>query len=317
MNTEQPLVSVCTISYNHEKYIERAIQGVIEQQYNFKVEFIIGDDCSKDGTRDIIRRYQAQYPDLIFPLFPEKNLGAKQNAMQTMKRCRGKYIAFLEGDDFWTDPTKLQRQADFMEANPEYMICFTDVDLLNDTEDEHPDPFTKPDKERLTIEDVIMTERVFIPTATLFFRNQLPDPLPKFFQEANNGDIAIHLVMADQGPIRYLPGKTAVYRHHSGGVTKTRQFGGLAYRQLFGMYEAANAHFGSKYDAIFRRRLGQMSRTLLMYFSRDMQGMEKVKYVLANSGNYFKYSDGINLKEMGYYTVTLFFPWLLKSKKNR
>ncbi len=111
MNTEQPLVSVCTISYNHEKYIERAIQGVIDQRYNFKVEFIIGDDCSKDGTRDIIRRYQAQYPDLIFPLFPEKNLGARQNAMQTMKRCRGKYIAFLEGDDFWTDPTKLQRLA--------------------------------------------------------------------------------------------------------------------------------------------------------------------------------------------------------------
>ena len=316
MNNETPLVSVCTITYNHEKYIERAIQSVLEQQYDFRIEFIIGDDCSKDNTRDIIRKYHALHPDIIVPLFPEKNLGAKLNAIQCLQRCSGKYIAFLEGDDYWIDPNKIKRQADFMEAHPDYSICFTDVDVINDTTEEHPDPFTTPVKEDYTIEDVILTERVFIPTATLFFRNQLPDPLPRFFREASSGDIAIHLVIADKGRIRYLPGKTAVYRHHAGGVTKSHQFGGWAYLQLFKLYEGANEYFNYKYDAVFRLRLGEMSRTMLMYFSKDKKGMDKLKYVLANSRNYFKYSNGVNVKELIYYTTVLFFPSLLKSKKN-
>ncbi len=188
MNNDTPLISICTITYNHERFIEQAILSVLEQKHDFKVEFVIGDDCSKDKTRDIIRKYHALYPDMIVPLFPEKNLGAKLNAIQCLQRCRGKYIAFLEGDDCWSDPDKLRKQAAFMEAHPDYSICFTDVDIINDTADDHENPFTPPAKEDFTIEDVIMTERVFIPTATLFFRNQLPDPLPEFFRKASSGD---------------------------------------------------------------------------------------------------------------------------------
>jgi glycosyltransferase involved in cell wall biosynthesis len=315
MNNDRPLVSICTITYNHEKYIEQAIKSVLEQQIDFKIEFVIGDDCSKDKTRDIINKYHALHPDVIVPLFPEKNLGAKLNAIQCLQRCQGKYIAFLEGDDAWADPLKLQKQAAFMEANPDYSICFTDVDIVNDTKEEHPDPFTKPTKEDFTIEDVILTERVFIPTATLFFKNQLPNPLPEFFRNASSGDIAIHLVISDKGKIKYLPGKTAIYRHHAGGVTKSHQFGGWAYIELFKLYEGANAYFEYRYDAVIRKRLAEMSRTLLIYFSRDMKGWSKLKYVVGQSSRYFKYA-GVNVKEIAYYSALLFFPSLLKSKKN-
>src|SRR5690349_16516557 len=108
-------VSVCMVTYNHEKFIEKAIEGVLMQETDFDVELVIGEDFSTDQTRSIIEKYQQKYPGKIIIAPSEHNLGMMKNFVNTLNTCTGEYIALCEGDDFWTDPTKLQRQVEFME----------------------------------------------------------------------------------------------------------------------------------------------------------------------------------------------------------
>ena len=126
MNT--PLVSICCVTYNHAPFIRKCLDGFLMQQTDFPIEILIHDDCSTDGTTEIIKEYAAQYPDLIFPLYEEVNQYQQGKATEidfyNYRRARGKYIAYCEGDDYWTDPLKLQKQVDFMEANLEYSVCF-------------------------------------------------------------------------------------------------------------------------------------------------------------------------------------------------
>ena len=116
-------VSVFMMAYNHEKYISEAIDGVLMQKTNFDFDIVIGEDCSTDNTRQIVLDYQQQYPGKVKLLLHEKNIGAMANQMAVFNACKGKYIAMCEGDDYWTDPYKLQKQVDFLEANEDYSIC--------------------------------------------------------------------------------------------------------------------------------------------------------------------------------------------------
>ncbi len=315
MSSELPLVSVCTITYNHERYIAQAIEGVINQKCNFRFEMVIGEDGSKDKTRAIIEEYAAKYPDIIVPLFAEKNQGAKANATNSLMNCRGKYIAFLEGDDYWTDPTKLQRQFDFLEANPDYIMCFTRVAVIDENGDPATDPYPEFTREDFSFGDIVRAEKCFIPTPTMFFRNILPRPLPEFYVNAMSGDIAMHLLLSDKGKLKCLPGKTGIYREHPGGITKTEKAKKESYRELFKLYAKVNEYFDFRHDKVIRERLLQMSKIKLIFGSKDLKGLEKLKYVRQNASDYFKYADRRNIKEMVYYATLLFFPSLLKLKK--
>lgn len=122
---ETPLVSIVTITYNHEPYIRKCIEGVLMQQVNFPIEFIIAEDCSTDGTLAICKEYAEKHPDIIKIITSENNVGALQNEVRAINAAKGKYLAFCEGDDYWTDPLKLQKQVDFLEAHPDYSVCFT------------------------------------------------------------------------------------------------------------------------------------------------------------------------------------------------
>lgn len=120
----EPLLSVVTITYNHEPYIAKCIEGVLMQKVNFPMEFIIAEDCSTDGTRAICEEYAAKYPELIRLITSETNIGYNPNELRAMKAAKGKYIAYCEGDDYWTDPLKLQKQVDFLESHSDYSVCF-------------------------------------------------------------------------------------------------------------------------------------------------------------------------------------------------
>jgi glycosyltransferase involved in cell wall biosynthesis len=119
-----PLLSIVTITYNHEPFIAKTIEGVLMQQVNFPIELIIAEDCSTDGTRAICQQYAEQYPALIRLITSESNVGAIANERRAMLAARGKYIAFCEGDDYWTDPLKLQKQVDFLESHLDYSVTF-------------------------------------------------------------------------------------------------------------------------------------------------------------------------------------------------
>jgi len=117
-------VSVLFITYNHEEYLRQSLDGILMQKTNFDYEIVVGEDCSTDNTREILKEYAEKYPDKFVLLFREKNFGRPtMNVYDTGMHCQGEYIAFLEGDDYWTDENKLQKQVDFLDANKEYMGC--------------------------------------------------------------------------------------------------------------------------------------------------------------------------------------------------
>ena len=122
-----PIVSLLLLTYNHSEFIAQAINSILEQKVNFDYEILIGDDCSSDGTCEIVDSYAKKYPNLIKTIRSEQNVGALRNEKRLMEASQGKYIAFLEGDDYWVDQFKLQKQVDFLEANPDYGLVHGDV----------------------------------------------------------------------------------------------------------------------------------------------------------------------------------------------
>ena len=125
---DNPVVSVNMLTYNHGPYVERAIEGVLAQKTTFPIELIIGEDCSTDGTRDIVFGYQKKHPDTIKIVTSDQNVGARINGHRVIEASKGKYIAFCEGDDYWHKDDKLQTQVDILESNPEYGLVYSDYD---------------------------------------------------------------------------------------------------------------------------------------------------------------------------------------------
>ena len=212
------MVSVDMITYNHEAYIKQAIEGVLMQKTNFKFELVIGEDCSTDRTREICIEYQKKYPDIIKLLLPEKNLGMNENGIRTVNACSGKYIALCEGDDYWTDPLKLQKQVDFLEGNEEYSICFHPVKVWKENEKELVDDFiTREVPETTTILD--LAEGNYIHTPSVVFRkNQEVFDTFQSLGALPVGDYVLHMLNAKYGMIKKLPEIMGVYRVHDGGV---------------------------------------------------------------------------------------------------
>ena len=132
MNAE-PLVSVCMTAYNHAPYIGRAIEGVLSQRTTFAVELVLSDDCSTDGTGAICRDYAARYPDRIRLLTGDVNVGMRANYRRTIEACRGRYVAMCDGDDWWCDPLKLQRQVEALEADPACGLSYTRSERRSET----------------------------------------------------------------------------------------------------------------------------------------------------------------------------------------
>ncbi|NFE95394.1 glycosyltransferase family 2 protein [Clostridium botulinum] len=130
------IVSIVVITYGHEKYIRQALDSVLMQTVNFNYEIIVGEDCSPDKTRKILKEYETNYPDRFIMIYRERNVGARRNAYDVQKRCRGRYIAYLEGDDYWTDEYKLQKQVDFLESNKDFIAVTHKVTVVDENSNE-------------------------------------------------------------------------------------------------------------------------------------------------------------------------------------
>jgi glycosyltransferase involved in cell wall biosynthesis len=307
-------------TYNHGRYIGQAIESIATQKTTFPFRIIVSDDVSKDNTREIIKEYAAKYPGIVFPVFHEKNLGALGNGYSLMSSIKSKYVATCDGDDYWTDPYKLQKQVDFLEANPDFAMCFTDVDVLDQLQSNevHLRPenqFPKLQKDVFTVEDIILADINIAPTPTLLFRNVFPQPIPEFFLDSLSADIFIQVMVTDKGKAKYMREKTAVYRNHEGGVTKSAEGieAGERGREL--LFNNLNKYYNYKYDKLFKKRLLNIARTKLISGSKGMKGMAKLKNYMKVMPDYIKYSDKLDLKEFVYYHMVLFTPFLLPKKK--
>lgn len=212
--SKQPTVSIVSVTYNQEEFIGQTLEGFLAQQTDFDFEIVIADDCSSDSTPKIIRQYARQYPDIFKPILREANVGVMENFWGVMRAARGTYIALCEGDDYWTDPQKLQLQVDFLNSHPECALCFHPVKVAVESGREKdyisPDP---KDKQDFSTPELL--RRNFIQTNSVMYRRQTYDELPKHIMPV---DWYLHMYHARFGEIGFIDRVMSVYRRHAGGV---------------------------------------------------------------------------------------------------
>ena len=217
-----PLVSISCITYNHASYIKECIDGFLMQKTNFNFEVLIHDDHSTDGTEEIIKEYAKQYPDIIKPLFEKENqysLGKPiGSAVWNLPRARGKYIAMCEGDDYWIDPYKLQKQVDIMENNPNCSLVISNGISLNEiTKKQYIiNPMGDIKKSGFISPNLVLLERRLIPTASMFYRKG-QSKMPDFFRNCPVGDRPLRLWLLSNGDVYYFATPMLVYREQSNG----------------------------------------------------------------------------------------------------
>lgn len=215
----QPKVSVILITYNHEKYIEQALCSILEQRTNFSIEILVGDDASTDGTGDIIRRYCEKYPDLIRADIREKNVGATCNGYLLLQKARGEYLASLEGDDYWTDPHKLQKQADLLDAHPEWIGCTHQIRCVDREGNElKKQPHWVSGKEIFTLADfggIRLPGQVSSLMRRNIFREAQHDYSILITADPMVSDRTAALIFLLQGSFYRMPDSMSVYRKNS------------------------------------------------------------------------------------------------------
>jgi glycosyltransferase involved in cell wall biosynthesis/MoaA/NifB/PqqE/SkfB family radical SAM enzyme len=215
---KQPLLSICCITYNHEKYIEKAIEAFLIQKTNFPIEIIIHDDASTDNTAEIIKKY-ANQDSRIVPILRKENIKSTGVPVFPIiyQKAKGKYIAVCEGDDFWTDPHKLQKQVDFLEANPEYVISYHNAKIIDEENNVVTKSKLKDKLKRDFSSDELIKGKMLL-TLTMCFRNVLTD-FPVELNKVKNGDKFLTSLLGNYGKGKYQDEiEDAVYRQHDNSI---------------------------------------------------------------------------------------------------
>jgi len=249
-----PKVSVAMITYNHEKFISQAMESVLSQEADFPIDLVIGEDCTTDNTRSIIKDYIGRFPGRIRLLAHDKNIGMNANFAATLEACRGEYIALLEGDDFWTDNTKIARQVHFLDQHTDCANRFHNVRVIaDDPRSSVQGYYSQADGTKLMCAPDMPSrfgqgeflKRNVIPTCSVMFRKSSMGELPSWFHKLSMGDQPLHILCTQHGASAYLPDVMGVYRLHgqSAWVGKA-----AAYRisKTIEMYEALERHFANQ-----------------------------------------------------------------------
>jgi glycosyltransferase involved in cell wall biosynthesis len=261
-----PTVSVAMITYNHERFIAQAIESVLMQRTTFLYELVIGEDHSLDKTREIVKDFQRRYPSKIRVLLADQNLGAMTNCIRTLQASEGQYIALLDGDDYWTDPRKLQLQVDFLNDHPDCAICFHNAAKVYEDGRSVPGLYCPAgQKPFFTLADLLAGN--FIPTCSVMVRNGLLRALPAWFQQLGFGDWAFYVLNAQYGNIGYLDEVMGTYRVHGHG-----QWSGESKIQRLSsqisVYKAFRAHLDSRYTGAIRAALARSYLKLSSQYER-------------------------------------------------
>lgn len=263
-------VSISIITYKHAKYIRKCLDSILAQKVNFKYQIVVGEDCSNDGTREILLEYKEKYPDIFVLLLNEQNMGASKNSHNVKLHCEGQYIVGCEGDDYWVDDQKLQKQVDFLEAHPEYVAVGTNA-VNVDPDGNHPRRALFPwqTNRRYSLEDYKKCGFI-IHGNTLTYRNVIPYHDERYeklrYAEPTMGDVITRMLLYDRGDIFVLPDVTLA--HRSGADTPTsfsaqQKTKALMYTKMFfRIVDNLTAYFDGKYDLepLKANRMGAMLR---------------------------------------------------------
>lgn len=237
-------VSISCITYNHVHYIRQCLDGMLMQQTNFSYEILIHDDASTDGTTEIIRKYESKYPDIIKAIYEKENQwikGRKGSVLFNFPRAKGKYIALCEGDDYWIDPLKLQKQVDFLEENNEYGLVHTDYKVIN----EYGEYKYKMNRKYASgnVLNLIILNKYNIVTATTLFRTELLKAQDDYNPNFLMGDLPLWLVFSSVKKVKYIKDVTTHYRvlkesaSHSNDIDKILNFhlNGIHIKEYFAL----------------------------------------------------------------------------------
>ncbi|MDR2502989.1 MAG: glycosyltransferase [Deltaproteobacteria bacterium] len=252
-----PKLTILCIAYNQERFLPQTLEGFIRQETSFPFEAIVADDCSTDGSAEVIREYARRRPDIIKPIFRERNLGIYENLAATFSLARSEYAALCEGDDYWTDPEKLQMQVDYLESHPASSLCFHHTQVIHEdgplTGTSSVYPQELPHAPPLLLNDLLQGN--FMQTASVTYRWRFrqddlrlclpPDILPL--------DWFLHLLHAELGEIGFIPKVMAVYRRHSGGCWWNDGEGRFIQKNSLAkirFYQAVMRRFGFKHPAL-------------------------------------------------------------------
>jgi glycosyltransferase involved in cell wall biosynthesis len=255
-------VSVCMITYNHEKFIAQAIESVMMQQTCFEYELVIGEDCSTDKTREICIAYREKYPNKIKLLLREKNLGMMSNFIQTIQSCQGQYIALCEGDDYWISPHKLQKQVDFLDSHPDFAICSHNVRVSREGRPELDHEWLGVKRKEVSTLEDLLRDGSGGATCSLVFRNRVFGDFPDWYYTIKGGDWALQVLCATRGKLRYLREVMGVFRQHDRGslyaaTTDAKSKGeeaiALPSKGTLQLYDILDKHFNYRYKKIIRK----------------------------------------------------------------
>lgn len=289
------LVSISCTTYNHASYLRKCLDGFIMQQCNFNFEILVHDDASTDNTIQIINEYQKKFPLLIKPIIQEKNQWSQgvrgMNATYNYSRAKGKYIAMCEGDDYWTDPYKLQKQVDFMEANPDCSVCFPKT-LVKTYQNKVPDHFYGLDLEKSTkfsLEDFIKTDNAMgVRTVGLLFKKEAVIDYPEWCYKAPVGDLALQLLLGTKGHYGYLPEVMTVYNRGNPGAwsadNHTVKGRIKQIEHLNKTYDLFDEYTEGKYHEMIRQRNKKWIVSRIEYIQVSYGRSEQLKVLL----KYFK-----------------------------
>jgi len=311
-----PKVSVLATTHNHARYVAQMIESVLQQKTTFPFELVIGEDASTDGTREIVARYQRQAPGVVRPLFHEKNLGVTRNTVCALEACKGKYIALLDGDDFWTSDEKLEVQAAVLDAHPETAICGHRAAVLFEAEEwttkEMPLFLVNgfyPDLQAgvYGIEDLARSD--FLPTSSVMFRNGLIPRFPEWFFDLYVQDVPLHLLNALGGNIIFLSEIMATYRMHGGSLFASRD-SVFQLKDKARTYETLYANFDERYRHLFAATLFEVTYELSRKLLDDgftEEGRRYCRYCLSLP------PPAANLRSKAIVGMQAYAPWLYRS----
>ena len=268
--SNSPLVSVVCTTYNHAPYIAQTIEGFLIQETNFPIEIIIHDDASTDNTQDIIKKYAESYPTIIKPVLQAKNIWQNEGISPTFTiafpMAQGKYIAWCEGDDYWTDPLKIQKQVDFLEDNPDFAGCFHRVQFIYEEENRNPALSNTNQKEVVTFEDLVLKNSIC--TASFIYRNK-QFAFPDWLKNSSVSDWTLFLLVANCGKLRFLEETMGVYRIHSGGLWTAADITKRVLT-LISIFKMCRRHFYPRANGLFLQRTASFYKKLLFnYFKAD------------------------------------------------
>lgn len=296
------LVSVCMITYNHERYIRDAVEGVLMQETDFGYELVIANDCSPDNTDSVVEEYLQNHPkgNSIKYFSHKGNLGMMPNFQFAVQQCTGKYIALCEGDDYWTDSRKLQMQVDFMEANPDCSLCFHAAEIVKEGTDE---PVSvrrcdiKSETGRLNARELLDTGASDVRTPAIMVRADILKALPQWYYEAPIGDIFLKFICASKGDFGYIDKPMCVYRTmvpNSFTTTKTK----MGYEKVANHYHET-AKFIGLFNTYSQNKFKHETSAFLKKKRNGSASIIRKRFGLLKALQFmFESRSGSNLKEL-------------------